>query len=43
MYRDPLDLRLYAEPEDEDDDEDEDLARASVDEIVEKCLGYEVR
>jgi hypothetical protein len=40
MYRDPLDLRLYAAAEDEDDDEN--LARASVDEIVEKCLGYEV-
>ncbi|PNX82230.1 polynucleotidyl transferase ribonuclease H-like superfamily protein [Trifolium pratense] len=42
MYRDPLDLRLYAEAEAEDDDDDEDLARASVDEIVEKCLGYEI-
>ncbi|GAU50478.1 hypothetical protein TSUD_409630 [Trifolium subterraneum] len=32
MYRDPLDLRLYAVAEDEDDDEN--LAGASVDEIV---------
>ncbi|GAU50476.1 hypothetical protein TSUD_409610 [Trifolium subterraneum] len=40
MYRDPLDLRLCAEAEYEDDDDD--LARASVNEIVEKCLGYEV-
>ncbi|CAJ2662534.1 unnamed protein product [Trifolium pratense] len=38
MYRDPLDLRHYAELE----YEDENLARASVDEIVEKCLGYEI-
>ncbi|WJX23375.1 hypothetical protein P8452_12585 [Trifolium repens] len=39
MYRDPLDLRLYAEA---DEDDDENLARASVDEIVKKCLGYEI-
>lgn len=39
LFRDPLDLRLHAEVLDEDDD---DLARASVPEIVEKCLGYEV-
>ncbi|KAK7329585.1 hypothetical protein VNO77_23755 [Canavalia gladiata] len=38
MWKDPLDLRLYAETEDV-----ENLARASVDEIVEKCLGYEVK
>ncbi|XP_027338270.1 exonuclease mut-7 homolog [Abrus precatorius] len=37
MLKDPLDLRLYAETED-----DEDLTRASVEEIAEKCLGFEV-
>jgi hypothetical protein len=43
MYKDPVDLRHYAQAEyDEDDDEDGDLARASVEEIVEKCLGYEI-
>lgn len=40
LYRDPLDLRHYAEALDEDDDED--LARSSVPLIVEKCLGYDV-
>jgi hypothetical protein len=40
MYKDPVDLRHYAQAE--YDDEDGDLARASVEEIVEKCLGYEI-
>ncbi|KAJ1414317.1 Ribonuclease H-like superfamily [Sesbania bispinosa] len=38
MSKNPLDLRLHAVT----DDYDEDLACASVPEIVEKCLGYEV-
>lgn len=37
MWSDPLDLRLHAETED-----NEDLAQASVEEIVDKCLGFEV-
>ncbi|KAK7332668.1 hypothetical protein VNO80_29423 [Phaseolus coccineus] len=37
MCRDPLDLRYYAETENDDD-----LIQDSVEEIVEKCLGYEV-
>ncbi|KAG5105287.1 hypothetical protein JHK82_042257 [Glycine max] len=37
MVRDPLDLRRYAKTEDGDD-----LTQASVEEIVEKCLGFEV-
>jgi hypothetical protein len=37
MFDDPIDLRYYTE-----DLCDEDLAGASVDEIVEKCVGYEV-
>lgn len=41
LYRDPLDLRHYAEALDEVDDEG--LARASVPEIVEKCLGFDVK
>ncbi|XP_020221067.1 Werner Syndrome-like exonuclease [Cajanus cajan] len=40
MWRDPLDLRLWAETV--DDDDDESLARASVEVIIEKCLDYEV-
>jgi len=41
MYREPLDLRHCVQVVDEDGDE-EGLARASVPEIVEKCLGYDV-
>ncbi|KAJ1414316.1 Ribonuclease H-like superfamily [Sesbania bispinosa] len=37
MSRNPLDLRLHAVT-----DDDEDLSRASVPEIVQRCLGYEV-
>ena len=37
MVRDPLDLRRYAKTEDGDD-----LTQASVEEIVEKCLGFDV-
>ncbi|KAH1241573.1 Endoplasmic reticulum oxidoreductin-1 [Glycine max] len=37
MVRDPLDLRRYAKTEDGDD-----LTQALVEEIIEKCLGFEV-
>ncbi|KAG5111814.1 hypothetical protein JHK82_035083 [Glycine max] len=37
MVRDPLDLRRYTKIEDSDD-----LTQALVEEIIEKCLGFEV-
>jgi len=37
MWRNPLDLRYFAETEN-----DEDLVQDSVEKIVEKCLGYKV-